>query len=649
MKKLDNFRFFILFFTLLMGINSKGQQALIPQPSQAIWGENKLNLSNGAYLALGKSVGNNERKILKEILKTHSIATKRDRDLPLISLNIVPRLNGIESEEGYALDINSRGIFINALHAKGLFYALQTLAQFEVDEALFPFVSISDQPAYSIRGFLLDVGRNYQPVSLLKEQIDIMAKYKLNVLHFHFTEDVAWRLESKKYPGLTASENMTRWPGKYYTHEEFKELIDYCKDRHVLFLPEIDMPGHSAAFKRFFKVDMQSEQGIFYIKDLLQEFAESFPSLKHLHIGGDEVKINNKSFIPLITKYVDSLGLKTYGWDPGSNLEPRTVRQLWMGGPKKIDSSSLFQYIDSKHLYINHMDPLETVTTLFFRRFGEQEKQSLQLSGAILCSWPDRTVKRPEDMFLQSAIYPAILTFAERIWRGGGKPGWKVNLPNINSAELTEFIEYENRLLTHKSKYFFSLPFPYQRQSDIVWEIIGPFQNEGVLSKSFAVENENYSKDDKLYKKQVGGTIVLRHWWADIIPGLIDSPKVNSTFYARTKIWSNKNQAKLFWIGFANLSRSYASDSPDLGTWDDIHSQVFVNGQIIPPPIWENPGHKGDLEFPLIDEGYSFRKPTKIMLKKGWNTVLVKLPIGDFKGKDWQNPRKWMFTFVPYQ
>src|SRR5690606_33887202 len=96
-------------------------------------------------------------------------------------------------------------------------------------------VNIKDQPAYSFRGFLLDVGRNYQPMSMLKEQIDVMAKYKLNVLHFHFTEDIAWRLESKKYPGLTAAENMTRWAGKYYTVAEFQELIDYCRDRHIFF------------------------------------------------------------------------------------------------------------------------------------------------------------------------------------------------------------------------------------------------------------------------------------------------------------------------------------------------------------------------------------------------------------------------------
>lgn len=543
---LNNFRYCLVFFTLLLGLNSHGQQALIPLPKKAVWSENQLDLSHGARLSVDGTVGKNEVTLLEEILRKNDVTIKRKRKLPVISLYIVPALHGIDSTEGYTLDIGPKGIYIKALDTKGIFYGIQTLAQFEINKSHFSYVSILDEPAYSTRGYLVDVGRNYQPVSMLKEQIDVMAKYKLNVLHFHFTEDIAWRLESKKYTGITAAENMTRWAGKYYSLEDFNDLIDYCEKRHILFLPEIDMPGHSAAFSRYFKVNMQSEKGILYIQDLLKEFAESFPSLKHLHIGGDEVKITNKSFMPLITRYVDSLGFKTYGWEPGSNLQAETVRQLWMGGPEAIDPTSRLQYLDSKHLYINHMDPLETVTTLFFRKFAEQEKQSRQLSGAILCSWPDRAVEKPEDMFLQSAIYPAILTFAERIWRGGGESGWKANLPNKDRVGFSEFKEFENRLLAHKNKYFSNLPFPYQKQSEMHWELIGPYHNQGELEKTFAIEQDLYSDDVKVYKKQIGGTIILRHWWDSIIAGIIDDPKPNTTFYARTRIWSDRNQVKKF-------------------------------------------------------------------------------------------------------
>src|SRR5690606_6550610 len=250
--------------------------------------------------------------------------------IPTVTLNIQPNLQG--KDEAYNLLINSNEINVTAKTAKGIFYGLQTLKQFSVLNHKIRFASIQDEPAFSWRAYLIDVGRNFQPVDMIKEQIDVMAQYKLNVLHFHFTEDIAWRLASDKYPGLTDASVMTRWKGLYYSKQDFKDLIQYCKEHHITFLPEIDMPGHSAAFKRFFGVDMQSDSGMVFIKELLTEFRQNFPELDVIHIGGDEVKITNKNFMPEITKFVENLGYKkTIGWDPGSNLEPQTIRQMWMG------------------------------------------------------------------------------------------------------------------------------------------------------------------------------------------------------------------------------------------------------------------------------------------------------------------------------
>src|SRR5690606_7815098 len=301
----------------------------------------------------------NERVLVEDILTSWQIehsTTETQNKLPVLQLKLISSRSD-KSSEAYQLKIDDDGISIAASTPTGIFYGLQTLRQFNIQNKQIRKVTIADQPAFSWRAFLLDVGRNYQPMDMLKEQIDILSRYKMNVLHFHFTEDIAWRLASKKYPGLTAADNMTRWEGKYYTQEQFQELIDYCAERHILFLPEIDMPGHSSAFKRFFGVDMQSDSGIVYIKELLKEFSETFANLPYLHIGGDEVKITNNDFMPEITRYVESLGYKTVGWDPGSNLMPQTIRQLWVGGAEKIEESGEKVFIDSKHLYINHMDP----------------------------------------------------------------------------------------------------------------------------------------------------------------------------------------------------------------------------------------------------------------------------------------------------
>lgn len=101
--------------------------------------------------------------------------------------------------EAYQLSVSRKGINISAGSKHGIFNGIQTLVQL-VDGGRAPVCDIKDQPAFSIRGYMIDVGRNYQSMSLIKQQIDAMAAYKLNVLHFHATEDIAWRLEVKKYP-----------------------------------------------------------------------------------------------------------------------------------------------------------------------------------------------------------------------------------------------------------------------------------------------------------------------------------------------------------------------------------------------------------------------------------------------------------------
>lgn len=626
---------------------SSAQENLIPLPINMELGEGMLDLKKGIVVNENNTALTNEFQLANTILADWKIGTKKaghNNSLPLLTLELLSGLS--ENKEAYHLKIDEKGIHIKAHNSAGIYYGLQTLRQFSIQQKKLSFCEINDKPAFSWRSFLVDVGRNYQPLAMLKEQVDIMARYKLNVLHFHFTEDIAWRLASKKYPDLTDPSYITRGKGEHYTEKEFKELINYCKLRHILLLPEIDMPGHSDAFKRYFGVGMQTDSGMVYIKELLKEFSETYTDLPYLHIGGDEVKISNKNFMPEITKYVEELGYKTIGWDPGSNLMPQTIRQLWMGGPKKILEQGNHVFIDSKHLYINHMDPLETVTTLFHRKIGEQDKEHKNLIGATLCSWPDRAVAEPQDMFVQNAIYPALVTFAERSWRGGGIAGWTCNIVQESLPAYQEFKAFETRLLHHKNSYFSDKPFPYVKQIGLKWELIGPFQNEGNLAKTFPIETKPIAPDITVTKTIAGGTVILRHWWADIIPGALNNPQENTTWYARTKIWSEKSEHKLFWIGFNNLSRSYASNTPQLHTWDNLGSQVWVNNKAIEPPIWKHAGAKGDLETPLVDEGYTYRAPTKILLKKGWNEILIKLPISDFKGTDWQNPVKWMFTFI---
>jgi hypothetical protein len=258
--------------------------------------------------------------------------------------------------------------------------------------------------------------------------------------------------------------------------------------------------------------------------------------------------------------------------------------------------------------------------------------------------WNDRSVAEGGDILRMNPVYPGMLAFSERSWVGGGKDGW---IANITDGDEKAFAEFEMRLLDHKNLYFKEKPFTYAKQSDLKWTLHGPFDNGGDVSKKFLPETDSWSAQTSLLGKQVGGgTVVLRHWWAPLIKGAIDEPRENTTWYATTSIWSDETVERDCWIGFGNLSRSQATDSPPEGAWDNKGSAIWMNGKLIDPPKWKRAGQTGNLEIPLIDEGYEYREPAKVLFQKGWNTILVKTPVTNFKGKDWNNPVKWMFTFV---
>lgn len=637
-----------LIYPFVYDLQSK--PSLIPMPQSVIWKPGLFPMYDCKTIVVKTAGLEKESKWLQELLNQKGLETKigktANNNEPFIELQLDNNFTAPGLiQEAYKLIAAPGKIIITAKTSQGIFYGLQTLQQLMRDGVMVNACEILDWPAFAWRGYMVDVGRNYQSMELLKQQIDIISKYKLNIFHFHPTEDIAWRIAIKQYPQLTAPEHMLRNKGMYYSEAEIKELIAFCKERYITFVPEIDMPGHSAAFKRAMKTDMQSDSGLMIVKNILKEFIENY-DLPYIHIGADEVKITNKKFIPEVTAYIESFGKKVIGWEPGGNFTDNTLRQLWMDDNAMMTENKTIQFIDSRHLYLNHMDPLESVVTIFNRMIGNKEKGDASLIGGTLCMWHDRAVSMESDVQNMNPVYPGILAFSERIWRGGGQKGWVASIGEPGSIQTTAFTEFENRLLDHKHQNFSALPFQYVKQSSNTWKLFGPFANQGDLTKSFAPENTNIDKLP-LADAVVGGTIIWRHWWAPLIKGVLSDPKENTTWYASTRIWSDEELVKNFWIGFNNLSRSPATDSPKPGTWDNHQSKVWVNEKMIDPPVWKRGGQKGHSEIPLMDEGYEYRQPTKILLKKGWNDVLIKSPIGSFKGKDWQNPEKWMFTFVP--
>jgi hypothetical protein len=243
-------------------------------------------------------------------------------------------------------------------------------------------------------------------------------------------------------------------------------------------------------------------------------------------------------------------------------------------------------------------------------------------------------------------VYPALLASTERLWLGGGIGMGKTLIGKRESADFKAFAEFESRLIDHKKLYFQDKPFPYVRQSHIYWHITEPFDNKGNLDAVFEPEQvADVSKIKTATHEAVGGTIYLRHWWQPLSESWLSNAQENSTVYAFTQVWSDTDQDAGMWISFNNLSRSTATDSPPAGAWDKHKSKIWFNNQLVEPYQFARAGQKGHSEIPLIDESYEYRIPTPVRLKKGWNQILVKAPVGSFKSA-WQNPVKWMFTAV---
>lgn len=618
--------------------------ALIPQPASVQWVNRKVSLSRFSTLVMDGSLLEKEALLIRDLFATHKLPLKVSKK-PVTGAGYisVQQTSDIRDEEGYELTVTPDLITIRCRKAAGAFYAIQTLKQL-IKENYLQCAEIKDAPAFSFRGFMVDVGRNYQSIRQLKQQIDVMAAYKLNIFHFHLTEDIAWRLESKLYPQLTAAKYMQRNPGKYYSYRELKELIAYCRERHITLIPEIDMPGHSAAFKRAMGVDMQSEAGIKICKHILQELCKE-TDLPYIHIGGDEVKITDKAFLPEMVALLRFLGKKVIAWDPGGNVPEGTLVQLWNGNTRTREN---FPAIDSRHLYLNHFDPLDGVVATFNHQVCDVNTGSGDQLGATLCNWPDRKVSKEEDLIRMNAVYPVMLSFSERCWRGGGWKNYLSDMGQYGQLRHADFSEFEERLLEHQHRFFNTMSFPYTRQSHIEWSMIGPFANNGNTGMVFSPESAGFMDTVQLkqYPTLTGGTIWLRHFWHPMIGSHLRDPQDSTTYYVARKVWSDSAGYKKYWIGFNNLSRSTATDSPPAGAWDERGSMLWVNGIQISAPDWKRAGQKGDPEISLTDEGYEYREPVRIHLHKGWNSILIKTPVATFKGKDWQNPVKWMFTVV---
>ena len=630
-------------------IDLEAKYPIIPTPQEISYGESEVFFES---ITITNSDFTNETSILKSFFQQQGIgASENGLKIQFIKEKFSAKAN----PEAYTLVIDNE-ITISATTERGAFYGLQSLKQIlriKDKKGVLPKINISDWPAFTIRGFMHDTGRNFQSVEQLKEQLEILSQYKYNVFHWHLTDNPGWRLESKKYPELQLAEVTTRRKGVFYTQQDFKDVLAFCKERHITVIPEFDIPGHTAAFRKAFGLTtMRDKKVLPILLDLFDELCAlaSPEDMPYIHIGTDEVRKMEESVahetIFAIINRLKKHNREVVVWKHGIEIKKDTtsISQLWA----KSERREGHRFIDSRSNYVNHLDPLAGMARLFFQQPCRQPKGDSLALGGVLCAWPDNNLNTERDILKQNPIYPSMVFYADAIWKGREKDfkEYWAKLPNPNTNEFIEFQKFEEKVIAHRNMFFKNKEFPYVRQTNVFWKVIGPFKHKGNVTRDFPVEDslkDYYIVDGKKFEWRdsiVGGTIHLKHFFG--FPSLTNEN--TGTFYAYTEIYSPDDRQQDFWIGFHGWSRSggrRGGPAPKMNQWHTTNPKVWINNLAIAPPVWQQPnlGAK-TAEIPFIDEDYFYRAPTKVALKKGWNKVILKIPQG---GNSW----KWMFTFIP--
>ncbi|VTM23676.1 Beta-hexosaminidase [Raoultella terrigena] len=240
----------------------------------------------------------------------------------------VPAIPRPDSDESYQLKVSAEGVTLRANTRFGALRGMETLLQLiqnGAENTAIPYVTIDDAPRFPWRGLLLDSARHFMPLDAIKRQIDGMAAAKLNVFHWHLTDDQGWRFASTRYPKLQQQAS----DGLFYTQAQMKEIVRYATDRGIRVVPEIDMPGHASAIavaypelmsapgpyqmERHWGVlkpvlDPTKEATYAFAEAMIGELAAIFPD-PYLHIGGDEVDDSQWQANPAIQKFMRGKGL----------------------------------------------------------------------------------------------------------------------------------------------------------------------------------------------------------------------------------------------------------------------------------------------------------------------------------------------------
>lgn len=645
--------------------------ALIPFPQQVQWLKEGWKLPPQLTIFVDgnqPSLTENAVRSLKLLLASSSLKSNLkslspNEKIPLNAILLKTANNPSLKAEGYQLNISANGILITANDAAGFYYAVQTLRQIIAQKNAtqqLPGCDIIDWPAFALRGFMHDNGRNFQSIAMLKAQLDKLSWYKFNTFHWHLTDNPAWRAESKIYPQLNLAKNRMpgRDPDSSYSFDDIRELIRYARERNISIIPEFDMPGHSKYFEPTFGFKMETEQGMQVLEKLIDEFCAEVPvaDCPIIHLGSDEVRIANPAvFIKRMTARVKANNRRVMVWNPGLPPEPGTIEQVWLEDATFIGRrTSKNPYVDSYGGYLNNYDAYSLIQRYFFQQICSKPSGDSLALGGIVCCWPDVRVEDKSKIPLYNPVWSGSIAYSESLWCG--RPDFTPNymnvLPGIGTEASNHFLEFEQRLRKHKQLFFSTDHFPYVPFGHVEWNMSGPFyrSDNGAIDMEFIGKDAAASTSvDYQIKRVTGG--ILR--FEELLGGAKTLSKTaNETVYLTAYTFSAKARNIHAIIGFEAAARSNRRSAgiPNNGQWDANGGAIFINDNELPGPAWNMPGGQRYLqatwdkpanEMPYTEEEFYWSRPPAIVaLQKGWNKIFVRVPRTYLD-------QKWIFAFVP--
>ena len=548
------------------------------------------------------------------------------------------------ADQAYVLKVSPDGVTVTAGGERGERYALATLAQLSaMSGGRVPCCEIRDWPELRWRGAMNDCGRNFLAVEGVKAMLDVMAKYKYNLFHWHLADYHGWRLESKRYPQLQRKEAFRRQVGKYYTQDEFREVVRYAGERGITVMPEIDLPGHSLAFRVGMGISEMDSSGIDdAVCDIIDELCSLAPAdvMPFIHLGTDEVRIPPE-FVPRdwCTKWATRIaqnGRKTVRWAPGRPMTSpgEVIDMVWYDSHV---TNSTFRAFDSARMYFASTDPFMMLNITAFPKPCRWEVDPARKLGAIACSWHDDNVGDDTlRLFHDVVMFPALVGFADNYWSGRAEDHGELlnRMPAVGTPEFELAEDLERRIVAQRDTVLKDLPHPFSfvRQTQMRWRLTDA-RTGRVLAKDVAQ-----------------GTIDVSAYVDDASEGLV---------VAETWVRSGREREVGAWVNFTGFGTAYVRchdmTLPGRGEWNKMGAKAEVNGVAVPPPEWMRPDERRTSEFdqygttyrgvcwscdlcetPFADEEVTLRPPVRVRLRKGWNHVKLTMP-----------KRKWLGVATP--